>query len=136
MKFVKQNITIPVKPIEVESTNKRTKHGLLFPNNIRAILVAPSGGGKTSALISLLTDLNGLRFKNVYIYTTSLFQPQYQFLKQVLDKIKEIGFYHYGDSEDVDIHNVKPGSIFIFDDIPDQLVTRPFFSQGKKSSYV
>jgi len=52
--------------------------------------------GKTNVLISLLESPQGVRFENMYIYSKSLQQPKYRYLKNLknlLAPIEEIGYF-------------------------------------------
>lgn len=102
--------------IQDEKVNK--KHGILLPNTIRAIICGRSNCGKTNLLLALLSHPNGLRFKNIYIYSKSLHQNKYIFLEKILKGIPCIGYYTFSNNDDV-IHpsKVKPNSIMIFDDL-------------------
>lgn len=120
MRFVKQT---PLKVLNVETFVKKKKdrfnrHGNLLPSSIRCIICGPSNCGKTNVIFTLLVHPKGLRFENVYIYSKSLHQPKYQLLSQVLRRVKGLGYYPFADNNDiVSYDEVKPNSIFIFDDI-------------------
>lgn len=122
MQFVKQQTSLPIKNINLNIQDERKKemrkHSSLLPNNIRCIMCGPSNCGKTNVIISLLLSKNGLRFKNVYIYSRSLYQPKYVYLKRVLSRINGIGYYTFP-CNDVVIppEKIKSHSIFIFDDV-------------------
>lgn len=110
------------------------KHSSLLPNSIRCIICGPSGVGKTNVIINLLEDPNGLRFENVYVYSKSLFQPKYMYLKKVLTGVKGMGCYFYSSNDDViPIGDVKPNSVFIFDDVicDKQDNMRAYFCMGR-----
>nr|CAI5842428.1 unnamed protein product [Callosobruchus analis] len=44
---------------------------------------------------------NGLRFINVYIYCKPPYQPKYQYLRKVLEPLKEIGYFQYTDDKNI-----------------------------------
>lgn len=123
MQFVKQQTSLPITNIDRDIPNnkqdrERKKHGSLLPNSIRCIMSGSSNCGKTNVLISLILNPNGLRFKNIYIYSRSLYQPKYEYLKKILSKIKGVGFYTFSSNDAViSPEKVKPYSIFIFDDV-------------------
>ncbi|KAF0701800.1 tigger transposable element-derived protein 4-like [Aphis craccivora] len=56
---------------------KPSRHGSLFPNTIRAILVGPSGSANTNIMYNLITHANGLRFENIYLYSKTSNQEKY-----------------------------------------------------------
>lgn len=112
-----------------------SKHGSLLPDSIRCIISGPSNSGKTNVLFNLLFDINGLRFENIYVFSKSLYQPKYQFLKKALPK--EIGYFAFDDNDQV-VHpnNAKPNSIMIFDDISCEKHNniRSYFTMGRHNN--
>lgn len=139
MRLIKQNATLPINNFDgaIEVAKDERKHGPLLPSSIRCIICGPSNCGKTNILITLLTDLNGLRFENVYIHSKFLNQPKYQFLKSVLERVKEIGYYPFTDNESIcDPREAKRNSIFIFDDVvcDKQNRIREYFCMGRHNN--
>lgn len=134
MKLIKQPVSLQVQNFEVKENNFSTKHSVLLPNNIRCIICGPSNCGKTNVMISLLTHLNGLKFKNIYLYSKTSFQPKYNFLKQILEKVPEVKLFIYNSSDEV-IHpsDAMPDSVFIFDDVicEKQINVRNYFTMGR-----
>ena len=63
---------------------------MIKSSDIRAVFCGPLNCGKTNALLALLIYPNGLRFENVYIWSKSLNQPEYQFLKDLLETIERL----------------------------------------------
>ena len=117
--------------------NDRPRHSELLPNTIRAIICGPSNCGKTNAMFTLITHLNGLKFENIYVYSKSLNQPKYQFLERLIESIKGINYYPFRDNEDViSPQEANPNSIIIFDDVAceKQDNIRAFFSMGRHAS--
>lgn len=142
MQFVKQRITLPIRNVENNYLHKncnknlkiKRKHGELLPSTIRCIICGPSNCGKTNVVISLLEDPKALCFENVYIYSKSLEQEKYKYLKEILKSIKGLGYYTFAFNENViDLAEAKPNSIFIFDDVicGEQSNIRNFFSMGR-----
>lgn len=137
----KQRVKLPINNVDIlekrSNHEKQFKHSALLPDSIRCIICGPSNCGKTNVIISLLESPNGLRFENVYIYSKSLFQPKYVYLKHMLSKIKGVGCYMFSSNESViPLENVKPNSIFIFDDVicGKQNNIRSFFCMGRHKS--
>ena len=117
------------------SSHQFKKHGDLFEGGSkRALVVGSSGCGKTNCMISLLDDPNGLRFENLYLYSKSLYQPKYEYLRTLFRPMKEIGYFEYDDGDEVISPNeVAPNSVIIFDDVAtcNQNIIRYFFCFGR-----
>lgn len=78
----------------------------------------PSNCGKTNLLVSMIESEHGLKFENVYIYSKSLEQDKYKYLRTVLEPIDGIGFYTFSSSDTVIPPNeAEKNSIMIFDDV-------------------
>lgn len=136
MKVEKQNVTLPiVNHDECSLENNYQKHGELFGGlSKRGLIVGFSGCGKTNLLVTLLTHLNGLRFENVYLYSKSLYQPKYEYLRKLLKPMKEIGYFEFNEGEDViPAQEIRSNSIIIFDDVAscNQNVMRDYFCFGR-----
>lgn len=136
MKFKKQNTSLSVKDWNVlDNINKQeNKHSPLLPNSIRCLICGPSGCGKTNLLLTLLLDINGLKFQNVYLYSKSLSQPKYLFLGKVFQQVPTVNFYTFSDKSEVSpLEETLNDSIVIFDDVSmeDQESIRQYFSMGR-----
>lgn len=136
MKLRKQQQSLPVLNQDINtSTVSFKRHSNLIGNGCkRGLFVGSSGCGKTNAILCLLLHPNGLRFENVYIYSKSLYQPKYEYLRNVLKPIKEIGFYEFENgTEVIPPHEARSNSVFIFDDVVccNQNVIRDYFSSGR-----
>jgi len=82
----------------------------------------------------LLTNENGLRFENLYIYSKTLEQPKYQLLKRIIAEIDGINMYMFFDNESViPPEKVSPNSVFIMDDVigDNQDIIRDYFTRGR-----
>lgn len=133
MEVVLQDIDLPIENLDFKTTED-VKHSKLLPNCFRAIICGRSGCGKTNLFLSLLFNVNGLRFENVYVYSKSLFQPKYALLEEVLKNVKGVGYFPFTDNDElIDYQNAKKNSIFIFDDIAceKQDKIRSYFSMGR-----
>lgn len=135
MNVVQQEQTLPIDNFDFEpAKNVHGKHGKLLPDSFRAIICGPSGCGKTNVMLALLFDLNGAKFKNVYVYSKSLYQPKYQLLQEVLSNVKGVGYFPYKDNDDIiSPHEAKTNSIFIFDDVAcdKQNKIKEYYSMGR-----
>lgn len=138
---MKQPFTIPQvnmdKYIGGGGMGDRLRHGPHLPNTIRCIVCGPSNCGKTNAVFNLLFARNGLVFKNIYIFSKSLYQPKYKFLAEVMKGIPEIGYFTFSENEHViSPEEARPHSIMIFDDVAceKQQNIRKYFSMGRHNN--
>lgn len=134
MKFVKQPLDLEVHNIKVNKNSCAIKHSSLLPNTIRCILCGPSNCGKTNVMLNLLFHENGLRFKQVYLYSKTAFQPKYCFLKEVMKKIPEVKFFIFDENNEVIHPNAAlRNSVMIFDDVAceNQVNIRNYFAMGR-----
>ena len=67
------------------SKSAKRRHSELLPDSIRCIICGPSNCGKTNVIVCLLLDANGLKFRNVYLYSKTPFQPKYATLGKILE---------------------------------------------------
>lgn len=136
MKIVKRNSCLSVVNWNLTDSGggQVSKHGSLLPNNIRCLVCGPSNCGKTNVLLSLLIEPTGLKFQNVYLYSKTLEQPKYKFLKNVIDGIKGMKYFSYNDKNDViSPEDAAKNSIIIFDDVAmeNQENIKHYFSMGR-----
>lgn len=139
MNFKQIEAKLPVSNFDIiaEQDKKEKRHGDLLPNSIRAIISGPSGYGKTNIVLTLLVHLNGLRFENVYVWSKSLNQPKYQFLKELLEPIEGVQYFTFSENEEVIApEKALPNSIMIFDDIAceKQNHVKEFFCKGRHNN--
>lgn len=138
MKFVKQRCALPIINLDKISNcgqiSQIPRHSKLLPNTLRCLIVGPSNSGKTNVMISLLIDPNGLKFQNIYIYSKSLYQPKYIFLKSIIQNTPEVSLHLFDDCKEIlEPNAVKENSIFIFDDIvcDKQEKMKEYFCRGR-----
>jgi hypothetical protein len=139
MRLVKQKQHIAVPNYDVvagaglaKKNNRR--HGALLPDTIRCIVSGSSGSGKTNVVFSLLYEPNGLRYKNVYVFSKSLYQPKYRNLEKVMSGVPEIGYFPFSENEQVlPPEEARRDSVFIFDDVIEesQANIRKYFTRGR-----
>lgn len=134
MKLVKQTQTLDINNIQVGNRAQNIKHSILFPNTIRCIICGPSNCGKTNVMLNLLLHENGLKFKHIYLYSKTAFQPKYRFLNQVMNKIPGAYFNIFNENKEV-LHSNEAfkNSIIIFDDVAceNQINIRNYFAMGR-----
>lgn len=136
MKFEKQNVSLPVTNYDqISSEPVFQKHGVLFSGQSkRGVIVGASGCGKTNVMLSILEHPNGLRFENIYLYSKPLYQPKYDYLRILVQPLKDIGYFQYEDGEDViPPEQICYNSIIIFDDVAscDQSIIKSYFCFGR-----
>lgn len=134
MKVINQKQKLNIESFDLKPVDNRRRHSGLLPNQIRCLITGPSSCGKTAVMLSLITDPNGLKFENIYVYSKSLYQPKYQFLENVLKNVKGIGYYKFSENEEViQPSEAKKHSVFVFDDIicDKQNNVSAFFSMGR-----
>lgn len=136
MKIRAHSLQLPVKNHDGCAMEKKfQKHNDLLSGGCkRALIVGSSGCGKTNVMISLIEHPNGLRFSNVYIYSKTLQQEKYEYLRNLLKPLKEIGYYEYYSGEDIiPPKEAAENSVIIFDDIvcDSQSVIKHYFAFGR-----
>lgn len=133
MRLLEQQAKIIVQNVDFMQ-RKTSRHSTLLPDSIRALIVGPSNCGKTNVMLSLIESPNGLKFENVYIYSKSLYQTKYEYLKKLISTIKGMRLYTFNNNDDViQTDEIKPNSIMIFDDVAcdKQNNIKNYFSMGR-----
>ncbi|KAG7294933.1 hypothetical protein JYU34_016644 [Plutella xylostella] len=134
MKFVKQPTSLHLEKINFGSDKLPLRHGKLLPKTIRCIVCGPSNCGKTNLVIGLLLHPKGLHFRNVYVYSKTLYQPKYIFLEKVMSLVPGVSYFKYHDNEEVvSPDNASQNSVIIFDDVAceNQNNIRDYFAMGR-----
>ena len=137
MKFKVRNVKLPVTNFDKlarSSEHEKRRHGALLPHSLRAIFCGPSNCGKTNALLTLIVHSNGLKFENIYVWSKSLHQDKYEFLRKVIENVEGVHYYPYSEHEEVvRPEDAKPQSIMIFDDVAceKQDNMRAYFCMGR-----
>ena len=73
-----------IKTLSWNSGTARSNHALL-PRNVRGLIVGKSGCGKTTLLLNLLLNPGWLDYNKLFIFSKSLFQPEYEVLKKAME---------------------------------------------------
>lgn len=120
MKVEKQKLSLSVLNYDQWCVNDNfQKHtGVLAGGCRRGLILGSSGSGKTNLMLSLIDQINGLRFENIYVYSKSLYQPKYEYLRKLFHPIEEIGYFEFEDgAEIIPPNEAKINSLFLFDDV-------------------
>jgi len=73
-----------VKNLSWDSTTARSNHKLL-PKNVRGLIVGKSDCGKTTLLLNLLLNPGWLDYDKLFVFSKSLFQPEYAVLRKAME---------------------------------------------------
>lgn len=142
MKIQKQKFSLPIINYDDDATTtngkKFKKHGIIFGGNSkRALIVGPSDCGKTNIMLTLIIHPDALRFSNIYLYSKSLGQWKYKYLRSLMQPLTDIGYFEYNDGDEViEPEYIKPYSLIIFDDVAccNQDIIKSYFSFGRHSN--
>lgn len=129
--------------------NHTDKHAAFFPRNIFCVIAGSTGSGKTNLMINLLLNEKTLKYKDVYIYSPTIYQPAYQYLKKRFSKLEgimkttagvdvKIGNFFENDEEIKNPKELDPEAnhIMIFDDVmlSDQNTIKEYFCKGRHNN--
>src|SRR6266581_1375307 len=129
--------------------NNSGKHSDLFPSNIFCVVAGSTGSGKTNLLVDLLMSGSKLNYHDVYIYTTTLYQPAYEHLREYYGNTEKMIEYQTGQTVkiahflDPDKEIVNPETldrnknhVMIFDDVlhRDQSQIKDYFCRGRHNN--
>jgi len=124
-------------------------HSIIFPKNIFAVIAGSTGSGKTNLMINLLRKAALLNYEHVYIYSSTLHQPAYEYLRQyyidlerlIYDKanlVVKIAQFFDADTEIMNPSELDKtkNHIMIFDDVmmADQSVIKDYFCRGRHNN--
>lgn len=117
---------------ESEETDIRI-HQQNLPNTLLALICGPSGTGKSNALMALLLEKEGLKFKNIYIFANTLQQAKYKFLQKIITGVPGMQFFTFNNEKPLTPAECLPHSVVIFDDIglESQKSAKSFFMHGR-----
>src|SRR5271170_4887487 len=125
-------------------------HALFLLKNIFCIIAGATGCGKTNLMLNFLLNEKVLDYGDAYIYTSTLHQPAYTFLKKYYNDLEntikslcrinaKIG--HFYDVDDDEIKNpseldTKTNHVMVFDDVmlDDQTRIKDYFCRGRHNN--
>jgi len=71
-----------------DRTENKAKHAPFFPDNIFCVIAGRTGCGKTNLMLNLLLKENILQYSDVYIYSPTIYQSAYKYLKDYFNKLE------------------------------------------------
>ena len=130
---------------DIEQDDGTRHHHWLLPPSIRCIICGPSGCGKTNLLLNFLLNKGFLRFDRLHLYSKSLGQDKYQFLRDwatELEKVagKEVASFHSSSEDIIPVESLckhrehhDGRSIMVFDDVmlEKQEPIEKYFTMGR-----
>jgi hypothetical protein len=129
--------------------SKGGEHAAIFPKNIFCIIAGSTGSGKTNLIVNLLKKEQILNYSNVYVYSSTLHQPAYAYLKEYYENLEK--FIKYKTNQrvkiayffDADTEILNPSEldrnknhVMIFDDVmlTDQTLIKDYFCRGRHNN--
>src|SRR5271157_4896899 len=68
--------------------NTCRQHAVIFPKNIFCVIAGATGCGKTNLMVNLLRKKQALNYSDVYVYSSTLYQPSYESLKNCYETLE------------------------------------------------
>ena len=65
-------------------------HAEIFPKNIFRVIAGATGCGKTNLLLNLLLRKQKINYSDVYIYSPTIHQPAYVYLRETFESMEKI----------------------------------------------
>ena len=124
-------------------------HSILFPKNIFCVIAGSTGSGKTNLMLNLLKKEKLLNYNHVYVYSSTLYQPAYEYLGLYYRRLeqfilqqtsKEVKIAHFFDADDEILNptslDKSKNHVMIFDDVmlKDQSVIKDYFCRGRHNN--
>jgi len=109
----------------------------MYPNVLRCGIFAPSGGGKTNVLLTILVHMKP--FWNIYLCSKTASQEKYNFLQDLVTshnnkQSKKIQFHKFTSCNNLpEPEAIEKNSVIIFDDVltENQSKIANFFLRGR-----
>jgi hypothetical protein len=124
-------------------------HSIIYPKNIFCVIAGSTGSGKTNLMLNLLKKEKLLNYNHVYVYSSTLYQPAYEYLKEYYTTLEKIILHntdlvvkiaYFFDADDEILNPSKldksKNHIMIFDDVmlKDQSVIKDYFCRGRHNN--
>ena len=129
--------------------NHKAKHADFLPTNIFCVIAGATGCGKTNLMLNFLLNGGILNYSDVYIYSPTLHQQAYMYLKDYYTNLENIiknqckiniKIGHFFDTDD-EIKNPteldqNTNHIMVFDDVmlSDQTKIKEYFCRGRHNN--
>src|SRR5271165_4322983 len=132
-----------------KSNNIWGNHSPIFPKNIFCVTAGATGSGKTNLMMNFLKEKRLLNYSDVYVYSSTLYQPSYEhlkeyyktlenFIKDTTGKMVKIANFFDADDEIVEPSTLPKDKnhIMIFDDVmlKDQTIIKEYFCRGRHNN--
>ena len=66
------------------------KHAEIFPKKIFCVIAGATGCGKTNLMVNLLLQEQKINYSDVYIYSPTIHQPAYVYMKDTFESMEKI----------------------------------------------
>jgi len=131
------------------NSNHKVNHAPFFPKSIFCVIAGSTGSGKTNLLLNFLLQNNILDYSDVYIYSSTLHQQAYTYLKEYYNNLEntikkqyqigiKIAHFFDADEEIKDPSELDPATnhIMVFDDVmlSDQTKIKEYFCKGRHNN--
>jgi len=138
------------KKFNIPDNKTAQRHSPIFPKNLFCIIAGATASGKTNLVVNLLMQKDMLNYSDVYIYSSTLYQPAYVYLKSCYETFEKlirnktgqaVSIAHFCDKDDelVDPATLPVGQnhILVLDDVmlEDQIKIKNFFCKGRHNNF-
>ena len=124
-------------------------HAEIFPKNIFCVISGATGCGKTNLMVNLLLQEQKMNYSDVYIYSPTIHQPAYVYLRETYESMEKIikiktrqsvTIAHFYDPSDEKTSLIDPikldknqNHVMVFDDVmlEDQTMIKKYFCSGR-----
>lgn len=107
-------------------------------NQLRCLFVGSSGSGKTNLMLNFIYNKEGLKFRNLYVFSRSIEQPAYVELQKFCEKIekklkRKVGYFYSSCDDLIPLDECENNSLVVFDDciMDKQKKIKEFFTRGR-----
>ena len=131
------------------SNKIKSCHSQFFPSTARCIVAGSSGCGKMILIMNILTQPEILSYSDIYVYSATLGQEAYVYLKKYYEntsqyireksgKLVTVGHFFSSDADIVDPSKLDKDHhhIMIFDDVmlKEQSIIKDYFCRGRHNN--